>query len=1033
MAKKKVGTKKPSGLKIERDGLKFTFSWKKGETYGDGQQLQYKLYEAPSQEVAESARNFLSQGFEINGTKWVTLSVSSSATSKSVTLSANSFYPAVVSSKRVENRLYGIAFRIRGQAAEYSKTKSGKTTNYDPQWSAWVVKTIVIKPPKAPAIESSWDSNYTNRSTYTWTTDSSNSGSRPATNVEYLSFVKQDCPNDIEGLSEWDSASSTTKGLNDSAYHDESGLSGVSKTRCVRVRARGIGGYSSWSYEKHVFAAPQAAKITKHTAQYNETTHVWNLSAEWDIPQDAGHPVDFYTLQYRIGKPSANMGVTTDGSWTDTSQTTAGDIAVVVTESIADDECLWLRVTASHDNHTGANAINSTPVRTYTGKVAAPSNLSITASDSDTREISISVKNNSNITDSKIAIVFQPSTKPSDSVVVAVVTGSGTITKSGIKCPSWTGTGTLGLKAYAYVGSESYITDTSSVKRYSVVPQMESDPVFTSGGIPKAPSSVTAEKYGTDIGVKWDWPWEDANAAEVSWSTRENAWNSTDEPDTYTVSATGPASLYITDPGMGKKYYIKVRLLYDDGEEITYGPYSKTVMVDMTEAPQIPVLDVSTDAVKQGQDLTCSWTYVSTDGTDQAYAELAEKITSNGVTTYTKIAEALTAQHVTFVPGWTAGTQHNLVVRVVSESGAGSAWSDPVTVTAVVPPTCTISQVSLAAAGTGYQLQALPLTITVTGAGTAGQTTIEVIRLTDYVQERPDESEFDGYIGQVMTRRTYSGEAQQTITLDDIAKDAHLDETAEYRIVATVVDGYRQTDQDSVDFTVAWSQQAVKPTASVNIVDTAAYITIGAKPSGAANTDTIDIYRLSADKPELIYEDAAFGAVIVDPFPAIGMFGGYRVVLKTKNGDYTTADGEFAWIDIDADFETGSQYIDFDGYTLSLSYEVKLSSGWTKDFKKTKYLGGHEEGDWLEGVSRTGNVSAVLLTEDDVDDIRTFRRLAAYSGPAHIRSKDGSSYNANINVPNEDMKVEGYRSITLSIEAARRAVLDGVTQADWEA
>jgi len=1025
MAAKKVGTDRPTGLKITRDGLKFTFSWKKGETYGDGQQLQYKLYEAPSQEYADSGRNFLSQGFEISGTKWVPLSVSQTATSKSITLSASDYYPST------KTRLYGIAFRVRGQADEY--TKKGK--HYNPQWSAWTEKTIVIKPPKAPAVAESWDNSYVNRSTYTWETASSNSDKQPVRDTEYQAVVKQNCPADVKGLAEWDSATSTTGTLNDSKYYDESGLSNTSKTRVFRIRARGIGGYSGWTYSKHVFAAPLKGEITSQTAIYNSTTHVWDLSATWSTPEDAGHPVDFYTLQYRIGKPSANMGVTADGSWTDCGNTTAGDIAVQVTEAIDDDECMWLRVATSHDNHTGANAEFGTAVLAYKSSVSAPESLSITNSSTQTNEISISVKNTSAITDAKVAIVFQPTSNPENALVVDVVTGTGTITKLGIKCPSWSGTGTLGLYAYAYVGKESYITDTAGVKHYNVIPMMISDKVFTSGGIPKAPSTMTAVRNGKDIEVGWDWPWENANGAEVSWADKENAWESTDEPDTHRVEATGPAHLYIADVEMGKVYYVRVRLLYDDGETVTYGPYSKTVMVNMTEAPQKPVLDVSADAVKKGDDLTCSWTYVSMDGTPQVYAEIGE--VASGV--YSKLAEAKSAQHVTFTPNWTPGTQHDLVLKVVSASGMESPQSDKVTVTAVTPPTCTITQVSLSSNVPdvdGYALQVLPLTVTVTGAGTAGQTLLQIIRAEDFVQKMPDDSQFHGYEGEVITRRVYSGQAQQTITLDDIAAGAHLDDTAKYRIVATVTDGYGQTADAAVDFTVAWSTQPVKPTASIAINDTAAYITIGAKPSGAANTDKVDIYRLSVDGPELIYQDASFNDVIVDPYPAIGEYGGYRVVMKTKNGDFYDADQEPAWQDYDAGFESIYQYIDFNGFTLPLSLNVDLDSGWTKDFKVTKYLGGHSEGDWLEGVDRTGTMAAVLLTDEDTDDIKTLRQLAKYSGPAQVRSKDGSSYAANVNVSNENIDhITGgmFRSLTLAIQATRRAQLDGLTQAEWEA
>lgn len=1029
MATKKVGTDKPHGLKIERDGLKFTFSWKKGETYGDGQQVEYKLYEAKSQKVAKAGRDFLKQDFEISGTKWVPISgVSASAKEKSITLSASNYYPT--SGKPI---LYGIAFRVRGQADEYSKTKKGKTTHYDPQWSAWVEKTIVINPPEAPSVEESWDSSYTNRSTYTWTTPSDAKDKKPVTNTEYQSFPMLNCPEDIKGLEDWESATSNTGTLNTSTYYDETGLSGVSKTRCFRIRARGIGGYSSWVYSKHVFAAPLAANITSCTALHNSTTHVWNITAYWDTPQDAGHPVDHYTLQYRIGKPGANMAVTSDGSWTDCGQTTAGDIAVQVTEAIDEDECLWLRVAASHDNHTGANAVVGSAVLAYKMPLAAPTSLSITASSTSTHEVSISVKNNCGITDSKIAIVYQPSNEPTKAFVVDVLTGSGTITKSGIKCPDWTNTGTLGLYAYAYVGKENYITDTNSVKHYNVTTVLESDKVFTSGGIPKAPATVTAIKNGDEIEVNWAWTWESANKAEVSWSTNPNAWESTDQPDTFVVSSTGPAHLFISDVDLGVIYYVRVRLLYDDGDETTYGPYSGTRMVNMTAAPQKPVLDVSSDSIKPGGDLTLSWTYVSMDGTPQAHAKIYE----SGVSV--PIAQVEAAQHVTITPSWTAGTQHSLTVIVWSESGQESPVSDAVVVNAANPPTCTITQTNLSSSVPGvdgYAMTAFPLTVTVTGAGTAGQTTLEIVRAEDFVQKMPDDKDSNGFEDQVVFRRIYSGQSQQTINYTDIAQGAHLDDTAKYRIIAVVVDGYGQTDDDAVDFTVAWSHQAVAPTASVEIQDTAAYIAVGAKPTGAANTDEIDIYRLSVDAPELIYSGATFGDVIVDPFPTIGEYGGYRISLRTKDGDLYDADQDPAWKDYDSEFEPAYQYIDFNGFTLPLSYDVDLESGWTKDFKVTKYLGGHEEGDWLEGVSRKGNAKSVLITEEDTDDIKTLRKLATYSGPAHIRSKDGSSYTANVDVSNESMTHSDggqLRSITLSIQATRRAVLDGLPQAQWEA
>ena len=74
--KKKVTTKKPTGLTITRSGQWYTIKWKIGDKdYGDGQQLQYRL----------SSQN--------NGV-WTTVSgIGSKTTSKSIQINNVDYYP----------------------------------------------------------------------------------------------------------------------------------------------------------------------------------------------------------------------------------------------------------------------------------------------------------------------------------------------------------------------------------------------------------------------------------------------------------------------------------------------------------------------------------------------------------------------------------------------------------------------------------------------------------------------------------------------------------------------------------------------------------------------------------------------------------------------------------------------------------------------------------------------------------------------------------------------------------------------------
>lgn len=201
--------------------------------------------------------------------------------------------------------------------------------------------------------------------------------------------------------------------------------------------------------------------------------------------------------------------------------------------------------------------------------------------------------------------------------------------------------------------------------------------------------------------------------------------------------------------------------------------------------------------------------------------------------------------------------------------------------------------------------------------------------------------------------------------------------------------------------------------------------------------DVCDIYRLSVDKPELIYQGAIFGETYVDPYPTIGEYGGHRFVCRTPNGDYITDDDEDAWIDTleeDGDrFDSHANIVDFDGERAYLLYEVDLSNSWSKDFQETKYLGGSVQGDWNNGVSRSSSLNVTAVSDYDQDLVRTMHKLANYPGVCHIRTKDGSSYSADIQVNEtyEYTRAPRFNKYDLSITRVDSETLDGMTLQEW--
>ena len=333
-------------------------------------------------------------------------------------------------------------------------------------------------------------------------------------------------------------------------------------------------------------------------------------------------------------------------------------------------------------------------------------------------------------------------------------------------------------------------------------------------------------------------------------------------------------------------------------------------------------------------------------------------------------------------------------------------------------------------------LTEMPLTVTITGAGDGGTTTLAIERSAPYHLERPDGTDLNGHEGETIALVSQPGEEEFTITQNDLL--GYLDDGAHYRIVATVQDSFGQSNEARLDFEVHWAHQAIMPEATVEIDTTYNIAKITAiPPNGTLEGDTFDIYRLSVDRPELIVQNGTWGTVYVDPYPAIGEFGGHRVVFKTVNGDFISADNRPAWLDLQEDegdlLDLDYSIIDFDGESIPIEYNVDIKTDFDKDFRETKYLGGSVVGDWNPAVSRSGSIDAVAVVQDDPETIQALRRLAVYPGIAHVRSKDGSSYAANVNVSDRiSYNVAGKQlDVSLNITRVDPEGFEGLTYAQW--
>lgn len=992
-----------SGLAISKSGSTFSCSWKiPKDGYGDGQQFW-----------CNTAGN---------------LSVGKTATSKAFSVNFGLYYPYSGS------YLTYVQFAVRGNR---DKKKGDKWT-----WSDWNYGTYYMAAPPVPSLTAERQAARTTK--FSWSVS-------PAENQPFADIVVQTVLTANGAAPNWNAASTWTTGTSGSWATPEPGYvdtQGTSYTRWFRVCSRGAAGASAWAYASHTYAHPKQAEVKSYTVKENNANG-YDVRIEWEALVNGAWPIDSTVVEYCIAEPGTDASYSS-GSWTavNTSHATGGREAAFFTVDgrCGPDQCLFVRVNTKHDDNT----TQGVPTRVFEGKLKAPTLGQITT-DPTTYTATVAATNASNIADAFLLIYFKSGSEADNPLAVGMIP-HGSSNPATVHCPNWSNDeeGEMFFGVRAVVGTPTVWTRTDGVTVYEITPKMASDISWSDGVNVLQVTGLTLKRTAVEgsIRASWNWTWASANSAEISWADHPDAWESTAAPSTFMISNRRASAWNIADLALGKPWYVRVRLLREDGDKKIYTPYSDIAEIDLSSAPDRPMLDLSETVVTQGQDFTASWDYISTDGTLQESAELALVDISQSPAEYIGIGQYKAEQHADLNANIfdSMGAKY-LAVRVKSESGLISPWSDTVAITVAEPLVAEIASTSLqtievvsdeeeGTTRSQLSLTEMPLTVTVNGAGVGGTTTVTIKRAEEFHVDRPDENTFDGYKGESIAVKDRIGGGSIVFHKEELI--GSFDDGAQYTLTAVVRDSLGQTDEQSLDFEVHWAHQACEITAAVfiNHDDQIAVIDVPA-PAGAAETDTFDLYRLSADKPELILRGGIFGTKYVDPYPAIGNLGGHRIVSRTANGDYITSSNVVEFFDTSEDegdiLHSKHVIIDFGGDKVELKYDIDISSKWSKDFKETKYLGGAVQGDWNPAVSRSGSVSVTVVPEYEEDTVEAMRRLSVYTGICHVRTPDGSSYPADVQVSeswNSD-KAGKAAEFSLNITRVDPEGMDGMTLMEW--
>lgn len=900
--------------------------------------------------------------WSIEGQKVIT-TLAADATEVSYTIPVSDYFP------NTKKKLASVTISVRGII-----------NGVKGPWASATYKFVI---PNKPVVTK-------NGLKFLWSTDTTFIAGKGEPNVIDVEYQRVNSTSGTQNKVKWgtDASSSDFTDVTGASASGEVSFTETDKIEWFRCCSRGLNGQSAWVYSYHIDAQPYEATgvVGKLSGK--------NVQVTWKVTATAEHPIDYQYIQYCYATPESEdtKGIPVcpnNASWSTGANnilSTARTTTFAITQLPPTDKCLFVRVCAVCETHTSV----SDPVFVMGGQLVAPTLNSVT-SDPLTRTTVVTFTNNSTVTLSKISIITSK-----NKILATVENGTSTATVNFIPDDD----NLIGLRAFQGLAVTK--------------PNMKADDVFvTTGNVPLAPTNVAvvATERKDVAEISWDLPWTDATGAEISWADHDDAWMSTNGPKTYSITQRA-TRWNVAGLTSGVEYYFAVRLCDSAG---VYGPYSKLVSLSFASAPGKPTLTSSAVAVQPGESFQLTWTYETTDTTDQALAVIYD----NGV----ELARVeKNSQRLSVTPAWLFGTSHSLTVQTTSKSGYLSSMSDPVVINVAARPTISPIASAITSGITNGVLTDLPIVMEVTGAGDGGQTTIKIERLKDYFVERPDESITEGYGGETIYAVSYSGDGSLSINADDLV--GSFDDGGEYRLTAIVQDSVGQKASSFLDFTVDWTHQAETPTATVTVLSNLTAKVKAIAPQSYVSGDTVDIYRLSADKPELIVKGGSFGTFYIDPYPASN--GGYRFVDITANGDYTNETG-IAWLDVDSDLVLKDVVIDFNDEQLSLPYNLEFSNTWEKDFEETKYLNGHVVGDWNIATSKTGSINTILLKDDA--RIATIRDLAAWSGICHVRTPDGSSYSANVQVSQMESYSTRAVSYTFSFTRVDPEGYEGIDEA----
>lgn len=629
---------------------------------------------------------------------------------------------------------------------------------------------------------------------------------------------------------------------------------------------------------------------------------------------------------------------------------------------------------------------------------------------------------------------------------------------------------------YTWIRLKTFHANETVLYRYSQywrIKEMETPAATAADDKIKILSAVAgADGKSAVVELVWDDGELPSTGTELSWDEEENAWKSTKDPNNYEFTwsdgartidgKTWGGSATITIKGLeeASKYYIKARR-YSEGDETTFSGYSNSATVVTSEKPES--VTASADRyVPRGTGLNVYWTFAG-NGLQKEW----QIVDSNG-TVLANGGGSLGSTQISADRLMAFAEDGEIAFTVQVSTGSGFVVSEEKKVTIIDKPEIAIASSSLVS----NQLRTNNLSVTlesnkvcdvkviVTSQGVSGQFPQGILRQTagDTIHS-----------GLYTTEWTEEQEGFSTVIELPTALDFW--DNGAYTLAVTAID--RQTglvsDSVTMNFSVAWAHQApsIEPTevytlsADTEVIDdknyysydseTQTYTVVEAEgtenpseeswyevtitryvtltpidetddngfhhqavqinltpPPNAASDDVYDIYRVTGDGAQLIGQSFPQTYVATDEYAPFGddLTNHYRIAVRTADGDISFSDIEYV---LDGD----SIRLDWAEGFIEYPYSVDIGDSYKKDVDIRKHLDGSIGAYWNKGVERNGSLNTDAIKILQQDDIDLTRQVARYTGPVFVRTREGTAFQADVQISNLNTKNIAVMSIAI--------------------